>query len=103
MVGQSQNVRPEIFWFWAWMSCQFLPAFGLFCRVCLAEVYQDKALIGDFMNRKRDYEDPKVGHVRWLGSACSRFWSGTMGLTVLLLFLQTDFFLLVWEIDLLVL
>ncbi|XP_062040777.1 general transcription factor 3C polypeptide 1-like isoform X2 [Lepus europaeus] len=29
-------------------------------KVCLAEVYQDKALVGDFMNRKRDYEDPKV-------------------------------------------
>ncbi|KAM5227701.1 general transcription factor 3C polypeptide 1 [Ctenodactylus gundi] len=29
-------------------------------KVCLAEVYQDKALIGDFMNRKCDYEDPKV-------------------------------------------
>ncbi|XP_040829101.1 general transcription factor 3C polypeptide 1 [Ochotona curzoniae] len=29
-------------------------------RVCLAEVYQDKALVGDFMNRKCDYEDPKV-------------------------------------------
>lgn len=32
----------------------------VFCRVCLAEVYQDKALIGDFMNRKCDYDDPKV-------------------------------------------
>lgn len=29
-------------------------------KVCLAEVYQDKALIGDFMNRRCDYEDPKV-------------------------------------------
>ncbi|XP_011288864.2 general transcription factor 3C polypeptide 1 isoform X2 [Felis catus] len=29
-------------------------------KVCLAEVYQDKALVGDFMNRKGDYEDPKV-------------------------------------------
>ncbi|XP_012587099.1 PREDICTED: general transcription factor 3C polypeptide 1 [Condylura cristata] len=29
-------------------------------KVCLVEVYQDKALIGDFMNRKCDYEDPKV-------------------------------------------
>ncbi|XP_037669883.1 general transcription factor 3C polypeptide 1 isoform X2 [Choloepus didactylus] len=29
-------------------------------KVCLAEVYQDKALVGDFMNRKCDYEDPKV-------------------------------------------
>ncbi|XP_006148317.1 general transcription factor 3C polypeptide 1 isoform X1 [Tupaia chinensis] len=29
-------------------------------KVCLAEVYQDKALIGDFMNRKCDYDDPKV-------------------------------------------
>ncbi|KAM4829869.1 general transcription factor 3C polypeptide 1 [Thomomys bottae] len=29
-------------------------------KVCLAEVYQDKALVGDFMNRRSDYEDPKV-------------------------------------------
>ncbi|XP_060028731.1 general transcription factor 3C polypeptide 1 isoform X1 [Erinaceus europaeus] len=29
-------------------------------KVCLAEVYQDKALIGDFMSRKYDYADPKV-------------------------------------------
>ncbi|KAI5939978.1 General transcription factor 3C polypeptide 1 [Manis javanica] len=29
-------------------------------KVCLAEVYQDKALVGDFMHRKCDYEDPKV-------------------------------------------
>ncbi|XP_004615986.1 general transcription factor 3C polypeptide 1 [Sorex araneus] len=29
-------------------------------KVCLAEVYQDKALIGDFMSRKCDYENPKV-------------------------------------------
>uniref|UniRef100_H0WHE0 Ral transcription factor IIIC subunit 1 n=2 Tax=Otolemur garnettii TaxID=30611 RepID=H0WHE0_OTOGA len=29
-------------------------------KVCLAEVYQDKALIEDFMNRKCDYDDPKV-------------------------------------------
>ncbi|XP_069860386.1 general transcription factor 3C polypeptide 1 isoform X1 [Dipodomys merriami] len=29
-------------------------------KVCLAEVYQDKALVGDFMNRRCDYEDPKV-------------------------------------------
>ncbi|XP_036268902.1 general transcription factor 3C polypeptide 1 isoform X1 [Pipistrellus kuhlii] len=29
-------------------------------KVCLAEVYQDKALVGEFMNRKCDYEDPKV-------------------------------------------
>ncbi|KAM9056829.1 general transcription factor 3C polypeptide 1 isoform 3-T3 [Megaptera novaeangliae] len=29
-------------------------------KVCLAEVYQDKALVGDFMNRKCDYGDPKV-------------------------------------------
>lgn len=43
-----------------------LLSFGL-CRVCLAEVYQDKALVGDFMNRKYDYEDPKVGPVWWLG------------------------------------
>lgn len=27
----------------------------------MAEVYQDKALVGDFMNRKGNYEDPKVG------------------------------------------
>lgn len=35
-------------------------------RVCLAEVYQDKALVGDFMSRKGNYEDPKVGPVQWL-------------------------------------
>lgn len=29
-------------------------------KVCLAEVYQDKALVGDFMSRKGNYEDPKV-------------------------------------------
>ncbi|XP_066131590.1 general transcription factor 3C polypeptide 1 [Saccopteryx bilineata] len=29
-------------------------------KVCLAEVYQDKALVGEFMSRKGDYEDPKV-------------------------------------------
>uniref|UniRef100_A0A2I3H479 Ral transcription factor IIIC subunit 1 n=1 Tax=Nomascus leucogenys TaxID=61853 RepID=A0A2I3H479_NOMLE len=29
-------------------------------KVCLAEVYQDKALVGDFMNRRGDYDDPKV-------------------------------------------
>ncbi|XP_030315833.1 general transcription factor 3C polypeptide 1 isoform X2 [Calypte anna] len=30
-------------------------------KVCLAEVYQDKALIEDFMNRENNYEDPQVG------------------------------------------
>ncbi|KAL6046471.1 hypothetical protein STEG23_021432, partial [Scotinomys teguina] len=29
-------------------------------KVCLAEVYQDKSLVGDFMSRKGNYEDPKV-------------------------------------------
>ncbi|EPY79532.1 general transcription factor IIIC, polypeptide 1 [Camelus ferus] len=29
-------------------------------KICLAEVYQDKELVGEFMNRKADYEDPKV-------------------------------------------
>ncbi|XP_042293819.1 general transcription factor 3C polypeptide 1 isoform X2 [Sceloporus undulatus] len=29
-------------------------------KVCLAEVYQDRALIEDFMNRKDNYQDPKV-------------------------------------------
>ncbi|KAF1430483.1 General transcription factor 3C polypeptide 1, partial [Spheniscus magellanicus] len=29
-------------------------------KVCLAEVYQDKALIEDFMNRDNNYEDPQV-------------------------------------------
>ncbi|XP_006896693.1 PREDICTED: general transcription factor 3C polypeptide 1 [Elephantulus edwardii] len=29
-------------------------------KICLAEVYQDKALIGDFINRKSNYDDPKV-------------------------------------------
>lgn len=36
-------------------------------RVCLAEVYQDKALVGDFMSRKGNYEDPKVGPMQWQG------------------------------------
>ncbi|NXT27371.1 TF3C1 factor, partial [Syrrhaptes paradoxus] len=29
-------------------------------KVCLAEVYQDKALIEDFINRENNYEDPQV-------------------------------------------
>ncbi|NXI91835.1 TF3C1 factor, partial [Psophia crepitans] len=29
-------------------------------KVCLAEVYQDKALIEDFMSRENNYEDPQV-------------------------------------------
>ncbi|KFP80729.1 General transcription factor 3C polypeptide 1, partial [Acanthisitta chloris] len=29
-------------------------------KVCLAEVYQDKALIEDFMHRENNYEDPQV-------------------------------------------
>ncbi|KAL8175231.1 UNVERIFIED_CONTAM: hypothetical protein K2H54_017056 [Gekko kuhli] len=29
-------------------------------KVCLAEVYQDRALIEDFMSRKDNYQDPKV-------------------------------------------
>ncbi|KFO88541.1 General transcription factor 3C polypeptide 1, partial [Buceros rhinoceros silvestris] len=29
-------------------------------KVCLAEVYQDKALTEDFMNRENNYEDPQV-------------------------------------------
>ncbi|XP_072514014.1 general transcription factor 3C polypeptide 1 isoform X2 [Salminus brasiliensis] len=29
-------------------------------RICLAEVYQDKALIEEFMNKTNNYEDPKV-------------------------------------------
>ncbi|NWI95049.1 TF3C1 factor, partial [Pitta sordida] len=29
-------------------------------KVCLAEVYQDKTLIDDFMNRENNYEDPQV-------------------------------------------
>ncbi|XP_064886796.1 general transcription factor 3C polypeptide 1 isoform X1 [Columba livia] len=29
-------------------------------KVCLAEVYQDKTLIEDFMNRENNYEDPQV-------------------------------------------
>ncbi|KAM6423805.1 general transcription factor 3C polypeptide 1 isoform 2-T2 [Liasis olivaceus] len=29
-------------------------------KVCLAEVYQDRALIEDFMSRKSNYQDPKV-------------------------------------------
>uniref|UniRef100_A0A8C4UZ77 General transcription factor IIIC subunit 1 n=1 Tax=Falco tinnunculus TaxID=100819 RepID=A0A8C4UZ77_FALTI len=29
-------------------------------KVCLAEVYQDKGLIEDFMNRENNYEDPQV-------------------------------------------
>lgn len=44
------------------------------CRVCLAEVYQDKALVGEFMNRKCNYEDPKVGPARWSDSARPGDW-----------------------------
>lgn len=40
-------------------------------RVCLAEVYQDKALVGDFMSRKGNYEDPKVGPMQWQGAVHS--------------------------------
>ncbi|XP_069463928.1 general transcription factor 3C polypeptide 1 [Ambystoma mexicanum] len=29
-------------------------------KVCLAEVYQDKALIDEFLNRKKNYQDPEV-------------------------------------------
>ncbi|KAG9262891.1 general transcription factor 3C polypeptide 1 [Astyanax mexicanus] len=29
-------------------------------RICLAEVYQDKALVEEFMNKTNNYEDPKV-------------------------------------------
>ncbi|NXL90567.1 TF3C1 factor, partial [Alectura lathami] len=29
-------------------------------KVCLAEVYQDKALIEDFMNREKNYEEPQI-------------------------------------------
>ncbi|KAM9096260.1 general transcription factor 3C polypeptide 1 isoform X2 [Sarcophilus harrisii] len=29
-------------------------------KVCLAEVYQDKALVEDFINRKHNYQDPEV-------------------------------------------
>ncbi|XP_075420767.1 general transcription factor 3C polypeptide 1 isoform X2 [Tenrec ecaudatus] len=29
-------------------------------KVCLAEVYQDKALVGEFMSRKSNYDDPQV-------------------------------------------
>ncbi|XP_076997566.1 general transcription factor 3C polypeptide 1 isoform X2 [Tamandua tetradactyla] len=36
------------------------PQASLNYKVCLAEVYQDKTLVSDFMNRKCDYEDPKV-------------------------------------------
>ena len=47
-----------------------LPCGPFSCRVCLAEVYQDKALVGEFLSRKGDYGNPKVGAVRWLGAAC---------------------------------
>lgn len=33
---------------------------AVFPRVCLAEVYQDRALIEDFVSRKGNYQDPKV-------------------------------------------
>ncbi|XP_071427563.1 general transcription factor 3C polypeptide 1 isoform X1 [Pithys albifrons albifrons] len=36
------------------------PQIYLNYKVCLAEVYQDKALIDDFMNRENNYEDPQV-------------------------------------------
>ena len=79
------------------------------CRVCLAEVYQDKALVGEFLSRKGDYGNPKVGAMRRLGTACpeagvSRFpdpevWSsGSHGASASLA--DLGFFVLVWEIDL---
>ncbi|XP_060116938.1 general transcription factor 3C polypeptide 1 [Heteronotia binoei] len=36
------------------------PQTNLNYKVCLAEVYQDRALIEEFMNRKNNYQDPKV-------------------------------------------
>ncbi|XP_063171074.1 general transcription factor 3C polypeptide 1 [Candoia aspera] len=36
------------------------PQIYLNYKVCLAEVYQDRALIEDFMSRKSNYQDPKV-------------------------------------------
>lgn len=51
-------------------SCSSGWAF-IFCRVCLAEVYQDRALIEDFMNRKSDYQDAKVRNVA--AGVCSGF------------------------------
>lgn len=41
-----------------------LPCGPFSCRVCLAEVYQDKALVGEFLSRRGDYGNPKVGAVR---------------------------------------
>lgn len=43
----------------------FLPCSSAFswCRVCLAEVYQDRALVDDFMSRKNNYQEPKVREV----------------------------------------
>nr|XP_056722226.1 general transcription factor 3C polypeptide 1 [Euleptes europaea] len=36
------------------------PQTNLNYKVCLAEVYQDRALIEDFMSRKNNYQDPKT-------------------------------------------
>uniref|UniRef100_A0ACB8FK47 Uncharacterized protein n=1 Tax=Sphaerodactylus townsendi TaxID=933632 RepID=A0ACB8FK47_9SAUR len=36
------------------------PQTNLNYKVCLAEVYQDRSLIEDFMSRKNNYQDPKV-------------------------------------------
>lgn len=48
--------------YWIGKISTMYNAFDCICyRVCLAEVYQDKALIEDFMNRENNYEDPQVG------------------------------------------
>ena len=86
-----------------------LPCGPFACRVCLAEVYQDKALVGEFLSRKGDYGNPKVGAVRQLGQPALRQGflgfqtqrSGPLGPMVPLPALQTWAFpVLVWEIDL---
>ena len=100
MVRQSQKCQTRDLLV---LSMGIIPTPSLFDlrRVCLAEVYQDKALVGDFMNRKCDYEDPKVGlGTDWaqptLKAADSRSWSRPLGLTVLLPAFRTwGFFMLI--------
>ncbi|MBN3305138.1 TF3C1 factor, partial [Amia calva] len=36
------------------------PQTSLNFKICLAEVYQDKPLVGEFLNRENDYENPEV-------------------------------------------
>ncbi|XP_063790294.1 general transcription factor 3C polypeptide 1 isoform X2 [Pseudophryne corroboree] len=53
-------------------------------KVCLAEVYQDKGLVEEFMNRKSCYEDPKVcaAEFKEFVACLKQKFSTTLGVTV---------------------